>query len=567
MEQRIWHKQYDAGVPSTIEVPEIPLHAFLEGSAQAYPDRTCTVFKGAKLSYREMDQLTDRLAAGLAARGVKKGDRVAIFMPNSPQFVIAFFGILKAGGVVVATNPLYTPREIEHQMNDSGSELMLVMSNFYEKVKQVQRNTRLRKLIVTNIKEYLPPAMRILFTLAKEGKGGHRVELQPGDERLQAVLTQHTPEQRPRIAIGPEDTALFQYTGGTTGLSKGAVGPHRSLVANTLQCRAWLKGVEQPEGGDVTLLALPLFHAYGLIVGMMSSIEAGAALVLIPNPRDLKDVLTSIDRYRPSLYPGVPTMYNAINNHPDVLAGKYDLSSIRACVSGSAALLRETKTKFEELTGGKVVEGYGLTETMVATHANPINGENRIGSIGVPFPSVDCRIVSLEDGVTVLKTREVGELAIQTPSLMSGYHNMPTDTADSIRHGWLYTGDIAYMDEDGYCYIVDRKKELIKPGGFQVWPREVEEVIAENQKVLEVGVAGVPDPYRGETVKAWVVVKPGQAATEDEIRAWCKERMAAYKVPTSVEFRNELPKTLVGKILRRELVAQEKERQKQPQPI
>ncbi len=566
MEQRIWHKQYDVGVPSTIEVPEIPLHAFLEQSAQTYPDRTCTVFKGARLSYRQMDQLTDRLAAGLAARGVKKGDRVAIFMPNSPQFVIAFFGILKAGGVVVATNPLYTPREIEHQMNDSGAELMLVMSNFYEKVKPVQPNTGLRTLIVTNIKEYLPPAMRVLFTLVKERKGGHRVELQPGDERLAEVLAQHTPEQRPRIAIRPEDTALFQYTGGTTGVSKGAVGPHRSLVANTLQCRAWLKGVEQPEGGDVTLLALPLFHAYGLIVGMMSSIQAGAALVLIPNPRDLKDVLRSIDRYRPSLYPGVPTMYNAINNHPDVLAGKYDLSSIRACVSGSAALLRETKTKFEQLTGGKVVEGYGLTETMVATHANPINGENRIGSIGVPFPSVDCRIVSLEDGETVLKTREVGELAIQTPSLMSGYHNMPTDTADSIRHGWLYTGDIAYMDEEGYCYIVDRKKEMIKPGGFQVWPREVEEVIAENQKVLEVGVAGIPDPYRGETVKAWVVVKPGQAATEDEIRAWCKERMAAYKVPTSVEFREELPKTMVGKILRRELVAQEKERAKAPQP-
>jgi long-chain acyl-CoA synthetase len=566
MERRVWHKQYDAGVPSTIEVPEIALHTFLEQSAQANPDRTCTVFKGAKLSYREMDQLTDRMAAGLAARGVKKGDRVAIFMPNSPQFVIAFFGILKAGGVVVATNPLYTPREIEHQMNDSGSEVMLVMSNFYEKVKQVQPNTGLRKLIVTNIKEYLPPAMRILFTLAKERSGGHRVQLGPGDERLQALLSQHTPAQRPTISIGPGDTALFQYTGGTTGVSKGAVGTHRSLVANTLQCRAWLMGVEQPEGGDVTLLALPLFHAYGLIVGMMSSIQAGAVLVLIPNPRDLKDVLTSIDRYRPSLYPGVPTMYNAINNHPDVLAGKYDLSSIRACVSGSAALLRETKTKFEALTGGKVVEGYGLTETMVATHANPINGENRIGSIGVPFPSVDCRIVSLEDGVTVLKTREVGELVIQTPSLMAGYHNMPTETADTLRHGWLYTGDIAYMDEDGYCFIVDRKKELIKPGGFQVWPREVEEVIAENQKVLEVGVAGVPDPYRGETVKAWVVIKPGQSATEDEIRAWCKERMAAYKVPTSVEFRDELPKTLVGKILRRELVAQEKERQKLPQP-
>ncbi len=566
MEERVWHKHYDPGVPTTIEIPDIVLHTFLEEAARAYPNRACTIFKGAKISYREMNQLSDRLAAGLAGRGLKKGDRVAIFMPNSPQFVIAFFGILKAGGVVVATNPLYAPREIEHQMNDSGAQMMMVMSNFYEKVKQVQRKTGLRRLIVTNIKEYLPRLTSILFTLAKERSGGHRVSLQAGDEWLQDLLSQYSPEQRPRIGITPDDIALFQYTGGTTGISKGAVGTHRSLVANTLQCRAWLGDVEQPPGGDVTLLALPLFHAYGLLVGMMASVQAGAALVLIPNPRDLKDVLMSIDRYKPSLYPGVPTMYNAINNHPDVLAGKYDLSSIKACVSGSAPLLRETKAKFEELTGGKLVEGYGLTESMVATHGNPINGENRIGSIGIPFPSVDCRVVSLEDGVTVLNPNAVGELVIQTPSLMRGYHNMPTETANTIRDGWLYTGDIAYMDDDGYCFIVDRKKELIKPSGFQVWPREVEEVIAENPKVMEVGVAGIPDPYRGETVKAWVVLKPGETATAEEIRDWSKERLAAYKVPSAIEFRDELPKTMVGKILRRELVRQEKEKEKQEQP-
>jgi long-chain acyl-CoA synthetase len=282
-------------------------------------------------------------------------------------------------------------------------------------------------------------------------------------------------------------------------------------------------------------------------------------MVMIPNPRDLKDILDSIEKYRPTVFPGVPTMYNAINNHPDVEAGKYDLSSIKACISGSAPLMRETKEKFEELTGGILSEGYGLTETLVATHCNPLNGENRTGSIGLPFPSVDCRIVDLDDGVTDLQPHEVGELVISSPSNMKGYFNMPTETENALREGWLYTGDIAYVDEQGYFYIVDRKKELIKPGGMQVWPREVEEVISENPVVLEVGVAGVPDAYRGETVKAWVVLKPGESATEEDIKAWCKDRLASFKVPTQVEFREELPKTMVGKILRRELVRQDRE--------
>jgi long-chain acyl-CoA synthetase len=466
---------------------------------------------------------------------------------------------LKAGGVAVATNPLYTHREIKHQMSDSGAQLMLVMSNFYNTVKEVQSETRLQQLIVTNIKEYLPPVLRLLFTVAKERSGGHRVTLQEGDEWMQDVIDQHTAADRPEVEIGPDDTALFQYTGGTTGLSKGAVGVHRNLVANTLQGEAWLSAVEGEPGEGITLMAIPLFHVYGLIVGMAVAVQSGAAMVMIPNPRDLKDVLGSIDKYKPTLYPGVPAMYNAINNHPDVLAGKYDLSSIKACISGSAPLLRETKVKFEELTGGKLVEGFGLTESLVATHANPLMGENRTGSIGLPFPNVDCRIVSLDDEVTVLEPSEVGELIIKSPSIMKGYHNMPTETANTVRDGWLYTGDIAYMDDDGYFYIVDRKKEMIKPSGFQVWPREVEEAIAENPKVLEVGVAGIPDAFRGETVKAWVVLKPDETATVEELQDWCRERLAPFKVPTQVEFRDELPKTTVGKILRRELVRQDKE--------
>jgi long-chain acyl-CoA synthetase len=283
-------------------------------------------------------------------------------------------------------------------------------------------------------------------------------------------------------------------------------------------------------------------------------------MAMVPNPRDLKDVLESIDRFAPTVFPGVPTLYNAINNHPDVKAGKYKLTSIKACISGSAPLLRDTKERFEALTGGKLVEGYGLSEAPTATHCNPLMGETRAGAIGLPFPDVDCRIVSLDDGVTVLGVGEVGELAIQSPNVMKGYHNMPGETANSLRDGWLFTGDIARMDEEGYFYIVDRKKELIKPGGYQVWPREVEEEIAKHPKVLEVGVAGVPDAYRGETVKAWVVARPGETLTADEIRAWCKERMAPFKVPTQVEFRSELPKTTVGKILRRELVRQDREK-------
>ena len=560
MNERVWHKQYDEGVPNEVEVPDLRLHDFLEQSSKDFPDRPCSIFKGAVITYREMSELTDCLAAGLVARGVSKGDRVAIFMPNSPQFVTAFYAILKAGGVVVATNPLYTHREIEHQMNDSGAELMIVMSNFYNTVKEVRPDTRLQKIIVTNIKEYLPPVIRLLFTVAKERSGGHRVSLKQGDEWMQDVLSQHTAADRPDLEINADDTALFQYTGGTTGLSKGAIGMHRNLVANTLQCEAWLSEVDEVAGEGVTLMAIPMFHVYGLVVGMAVAVQSAAAMVMIPNPRDLKDVLGSIDKFRPTLYPGVPAMYNAINNHPDVLAGKYDLSSIKACISGSAPLLRETKVKFEELTGGKLVEGFGLTESLVATHGNPIMGENRIGSIGVPFPNVDSRIISLDDDVTVLEPNGVGELVIKSPSIMKGYHNMPTETTNTVRDGWLYTGDIAYMDDDGYFYIVDRKKEMIKPSGFQVWPREVEEAIAENPKVLDVGVAGIPDAYRGESVKAWVVMKPEQTATVEELQDWCRDRLAQFKVPTQIEFRDELPKTTVGKILRRELVRQDKEK-------
>jgi long-chain acyl-CoA synthetase len=558
MEDHPWLKFYDKDVPQHIEYPAIPLFGLLEASARKYPENPCTIFKGAVISFREMNEISDRLAAGLAALGIKKGDRVGLMMLNLPQFVISFFGIIKAGAIAVAINPLYSAREIIHQVNDAGIEVMLVLSNYYNLVKQAQPDTKIKTIVVSNLKEYLPPITALLFTLAKEKKGGFRVELSDGDIWFKDLLAQHKAEERPGVFVGPDDDAIYQYSGGTTGISKGAIGLHRNLVANAIQIRSWMPNAV--DGKEVVLMAIPLFHVYGLVAGMLFAIYSGAAMVMIPNPRDIKDVLSSIQKYKASIFPGVPTQYNAININPDVVAGKYNLSSIKGCISGSAPLMRETKEKFESLTGGKLVEGYGLSEAPTATHCNPLFGEIRTGSIGLPLPDVDCRIISLEDGVTPLKPGEEGELCVKGPQVMKGYHNMPTETANTLRDGWLYTGDIARMDEDGYFYIVDRKKELIKPGGYQVWPREVEEVISANPKVLEVGVAGVVDAYRGETVKAWVVLKPGETATEEEIRDYCKKNMAPFKVPTEVEFRNELPKTTVGKVLRRELVRQHMEK-------
>lgn len=557
MTDKPWLKHYDEGIPATIDYPRIPSFQLLEDAAKKYPDKACTIFKGAIITYKEMNELSDRLAAGLHSLGVRKGDRVGLFMPNTPQFVIAFYGIIKLGAIVVATNPLYTPREIEYQVNDAGVEVMLLMTNNYEKVKSIQAKTRIKQMVVTNLKEALPPVLRVLFTLVKEKKSGFKVTLRDNDVWMQDLIKQFKPEDRPQVEVTADDTALFQYSGGTTGISKGVVASHYGLVANTYQIDAW--NPLGKDGEEVILMAIPLYHAYGMVVGLKWGIKKGATFVMIPDPRDINDVLQNAVKYKTTIYPGIPAMYNAINNHPDVLAGKYDLSNIKVCISGSAPLMRETKERFEEITGGRLAEGYGLSEAPVASHCNPILGVNKTGSIGMPFPDVDCRIVSLDDGVTDLPPGEVGELIFKGPMVMKGYHNMPTETANALRDGWLYTGDIAYMDEDGYFYIVDRKKELIKPGGFQVWPREVEEVLASHPAVFEVGVGGVPDAYSGEAVKAWVVLKPDKEATAEELIAWCKKDLAGYKVPKHIEFRTQLPRTTVGKILRRELVKEHNE--------
>jgi long-chain acyl-CoA synthetase len=522
---RPWVAHYDQGVPATLHYPEQPLFQFLEDSARKYPGRACTVCGDAVISFQDMNEITDRLAAGLAAMGVRKGDRVGIFMPNTPQFVMAYYGILKAGAVVVAMNPLYTPAELAYQANDAGIEVVCVMANLQPTAKAAQSGTKIRLLIVANLEDDLPSPD--LDAATREVAASQAVPMErrlvAPDVWMQHLIAAHDPSARPTLHIEPDDTALFQYSGGTTGVSKAAVAAHRGVVANTIQFLSWLVTLE--EGRETVLMAIPLFHAYGMIAGMSLGMALGATLALVPNARDMPALLATITKHHPTVFPGVPSLYSAINNHPDVRAGNVDLQSIRVCISGSTALLRETKEQFEKLSGGRICEGYGLSEAPVVTHCNPLLGLNKIGSIGMPMPDVDCKIVSPENADIEVTAGEPGELIIRGPQVMKGYHNMPSETAITLQElkdgmTWLFTGDIVRMDDDGYFFIVDRKKELIKPGGYQVWPREVEEAIASHPAVLEVGVAGIPDANRGEAVKAWIVRKPGSEITADEIKDW-----------------------------------------------
>ncbi len=535
MQSRPWLKFYDPGVPASLSYPGRPVFDFLEVSSGRFPNKACTISNDKLITFEEMNARVKNLAGALAAMKIRRGDRIGIFLPNLPEFVMAYFGILKAGGVVVATNPAYTPPEIEYQMNDAGVGIIFTSSATYEKVKAIQPKTSIKTVIVVDGID----------------ASGHM----EGDHVLQKLLEMRMPD--PELNIGPDDTALLQYSGGTTGISKGTVVLHRNLVANTLQFKTWMVGLE--DGNETSLLAIPMYHVYGMVCGMNLSVALGASMLLISNPRDISGLLAAIQKYQPTYFPSVPTFYNAINNHPDVQAGKYNLSSIKACISGSAPLMKETKENFERLTGGRICEGYGLSEAPTATHCNPLHGVNKINSIGLPLPDVDCRIVDADRGEDDVNPGEVGELILRGPQVMKAYHRRPDETAIALRNGWLYTGDLARMDADGYFFIVDRKKELIKPDGLQVWPREVEEAISLHPKVSEVGVAGVPDPFHGEAVKAWVVVKTGEDLDGSEIRSWCRDRLAAYKIPTHIEFRRELPKSTVGKVLRRELVRQHME--------
>jgi long-chain acyl-CoA synthetase len=577
MESRVWHQHYDSVVPASIDYPLYPADYFLRKSAEKYPNNVALIFGGlapvlgeqhSKMTYRELDALVDRFAAGLQKLGLQKGDRLAIYMPNCPQYVIAYYGTLRAGGIVVPSNPLYVAREIEHQLNNSEATYAVVLSLLYPNVKQIRANTSLKHVIVTNIKEYFPGLLKTLFTLAREKKDGHRVDIsvEANTSWFQEVLATAPATPQP-VEIAPDDTAVLMYTGGTTGVPKGAQLTHKNIVANALQAAAWLTGGGTGADGDeVMLTALPATHSYSMTVCMNLSVFHAHTQIIIPNPREIQHLLSVINIHKPTLFPGVPTLYTVINNNSSVKEGKYDVKSINACISGAAGLPVEVQQEFQRITGGKLVEGYGLSEATPVTHCNPLGSGGRIGTIGVPLPDTEAKIVDIETEEKELGPNEAGVLCIHGPQVMKGYWHMPTETANVLREHadgkvWLHTGDIAEMSEDGYFRIVDRKKDMIlASGGFNVYPRDIEERVYEHPKVLEAAAIGVPVGSTNQRAKVFVVLKEGEEVTRKEIIEWCKEGLAQYKVPRYVEFRDELPKTMVGKILRLQLMDEEKEK-------
>ena len=541
-------KNWPEGVPHTIEYPEIPIFKMLDKSAEKHPEATVIIFQDKSMTYKELKDQVDRFATALQKMGVEREDKIALFLPNIPQFVISYYGALKAGAIVTAISPLYKEREVKHQINDSGAETLVVLDLLYPAVEKVKDETGLKRIIVTGFGEYLPTVKRILGSLL--GKiPTHKVDMGEGMHLFQDLLKGYPPTPAP-IEVNPkEDLALLQYTGGTTGLPKGAMLTHYNLVSNAYMCNAWLKAEEAKE---VQVNVLPLYHIYGMTVTMNNAIASAGAMILIPR-FDAKEVLGSIQKYKASVFGGVPTLYGALITQPDI--SSYDLSSIKFCISGASPLPPEVQNKFMELTGGVLVEGYGLTEASPVTHANPLDPTLetvKIGSIGLTWPDTEARIMHEASGVE-LPVDMVGELAIRGPQVMKGYWNDPEETAAVLKDGWLYTGDYAKRDEDGYFYIVDRKKDLIKYKGYSVFPREVEDVIYEHPAVKVAAVVGVPDKESGEMPKAFIVLKDGAEATEEELIEFVRERLAPYKRIRAVEFRDELPMTMVGKVLKKDL--------------
>ncbi len=540
--ERPWLKFYEPGVPDHIEYPEIPLDRLLDNAVRDFPGKDAIIFQGRNITYRQLGDDVARMASALAGMGLKKGDRMAIMLPNCPQYITAYFAILKTGGIVVNVSPMYVERELEHQLKDAGATMILALRDFAPRIQAVKDKIPLRTVILTDLNE--PGGVQTgsakgegFFNYAGVLASGKRLPPPPAGE------------------VKFDDVALLQYTGGTTGVSKGAMLTHRNLVSDVRQCVAWNVGAAR--GEERMLAVLPFFHVYGMTVAMNEAIDLAATMIVLPRFH-VDDALEAINRYKPTRFPGVPTMYMGIINHPRLK--DYNISSIRVCSSGSAPMPVEAQKRFEEITGAKISEGYGLTEASPVTHANPFNGKRKIGSIGLPRPDVDAKIVDLETGEKELPPGEEGELCIRGPQVMIGYWNRPDETRKTLRSGWLHTGDIARMDEEGFFFIVDRKKDMIICSGYNVYPREIEEILYQHPKIREACIVGVADPYRGETVKAFVVLKEKEQATAEEIIRFCQKNMAKYKVPTQVEFRSELPKSHVGKVLRK--ILREEEEQK-----
>ncbi|MEF3301602.1 long-chain-fatty-acid--CoA ligase [Paenibacillus sp. GYB003] len=550
MDPRPWHRDYPLDVPLQLEYPSIPLTDLLKEAAQLYPERTAVTFFGKTTTYRQLLDRTYRFADALIRLGVRSGDRIALLLPNVPQYIVGYYGALFAGGIVVQLNPLHVERELLRHLTDSGADTLICLDLLLPRVRSIREKAGLKRVIVASIGDELPFVKKALYPLVQKRRGSSG-SFDAEAERLfrfERLVRDGNPAPLEPQPDPEADVAVLQYTGGTTGIPKGVMLTHANLTANVRQCFAWMYKLKR--GEETVLAAVPLFHVYGMTVCMNFGLAIGANLLLVPK-FEIEPLLKTIDRYKPTIFPGAPTMYIAINNHPKA-ARTYDLSSIRCCISGSAPLPLEVQQRFEALTGGRLVEGYGLSECSPVTHANPIWERRKTGSIGLPWPDTDCKIVDPETGET-LDTGQIGELLIRGPQVMKGYWNKPDETAEALSDGWVRTGDMAYMDEDGYFFIVDRKKDMIIAGGFNIFPREVEEVLFEHPAVLEAAVIGVPDDYRGETVKAFVVRKAGEDVTEAELNAFCRSKLAPYKVPRIYEFRDELPKSMVGKVLRREL--------------
>ncbi|EIJ79200.1 acyl-CoA synthetase [Bacillus methanolicus PB1] len=561
-ENRPWLKSYPEEIPSSLTYDRIPLHQYLINAAEDFPEKCAIHFMGKEITYKKLLEFAVKFAGYLQELGIKKGDRVAIMLPNTIQSVFAYYGILMAGGIVVQTNPLYMERELQYQMKDSGAKAIITLDILFPKVSKVMPHTDLKHIIVTAIKDFLPFPKNLIYPLIQKKQYGIVVDVkhEGNHHLLMEILKQPSKRVKEYKLNFEEDLALLQYTGGTTGFPKGVMLTHKNLAANAVMCQAWLYKCKR--GEEVVLGILPFFHVYGMTTVLILSVMQAYKMVLLPK-FDAETTLKTIQKQRPTLFPGAPTIYIGLLNHPELK--KYDLSSIDSCLSGSAPLPVEVQQKFEEVTGGKLVEGYGLTESSPVTHSNFLWDSPRVrGSIGVPWPDTEACIFSIETGEQ-LSTGEIGEIAVRGPQIMKGYWNKPEETAQVLRDGWLLTGDLGYMDEHGYFYVVDRKKDMIIAGGFNIYPREVEEVLYEHPDVQEVVVAGIPDPYRGETVKAYIVLREGASITTEEMDKFARKHLAAYKVPRAYEFRNELPKTAVGKILRRVLVDEEKKKMEEEQ--
>ena len=543
-----WFAHYPGNVPKTLEIPEVRLPDLIEPSVRQWADRTALVYYGNRWTYREFWDLTGRVAAALAADGFVAGDKLALYLPNSPAHPIAFFGALRLGLSVVHVSPLYLGQDLVQVLRDSRPQGIVTLEILYPNLAQVAREATVPRAYVARTREFYPSPKRWFVNLVLRRQGRTTEFPRAPEVRPWSNLVERSGEF-PRPTTDPaNEVAVYQYTGGTTGRSKAAMLTHRNLVANALQCRAWFAA--QPPGQSVVLAAIPFFHVYGMTVALNYPLAQGATIVLQNRP-DPDEMLKLIGKYHPSELPGVPALYAAIIRHPKL--AKYDVRSIKVCVSGSAPLPAEVARQFEALTGGNLIEGYGLTEASPVTHANPIGGERRAGSIGLPLPLTDQRVFDLADRAKPMGPDEIGELAVRGPQVMLGYANAPAETRDVREGEWLLTGDIARIDADGYAYIVDRKKDLIDVGGFKVYPREVEEVLYQHPSVAEAAAIGVPDPRLGEVVKAFVVLRPKTTATEAEVIEFVRARIAHYKAPRSVEFRADLPKSGVQKVLRRAL--------------